>query len=360
MPDGSSETPSGALDERLPLTPRQRAVLRTVIEQHVSSGAPVGSKQVAGKAGLEFASSTIRYELARLEELGFLDHPHTSAGRIPTDSGYRFYVDHILEEPCSSVPAVRSVQDALDAQEMRRELDTTLRQLAEVVSEATNLLGVVTAPAPGSATVRHVEVLELQPQLVMVVVITSTGDVTRRVFSLDGPVDPGLCEWAGAFLNERAGGMSVGARMIASRLEDPTLSAREQGFIHLLGQALTDLDEGAEPALYVGGQGRLLAETDRSVEAVEALLWALEVRYPLLATLRGALSHNEVYLMIGSELPEPELARLAIVAANYGIARRNLGTVSVMGPMRMDYRLAMSTVREAASALSELVGEVYE
>lgn len=350
----------GALGERLPLTPRQQAVLRTVIEQHLSSGAPVGSKHVAGSAGLEFAPSTIRYELARLEELGFLDHPHTSAGRVPTDSGYRYYVDNILEEPGSSTAVVPSLADALEAQQMRRELDATLSQLAEVVSEATNLLGVVTAPAPGSATVRHVEVLQLQPQLVMVVVITSTGDVTRRVFALEGPVDPGLCEWAGAFLNERSEGMSVGARMITSRLEDPTLTPTELWFIHLLGQALTDLDEGSEPALYVGGQGRLLAETDRSVEAVEALLWALEARYPLLATLRGSLSYNEVYLMIGSELPAPELERLAIVAANYGIARRNLGTVSVMGPMRMDYRLAMSTVREAASALSELVGEVYE
>ncbi|MGD9694404.1 MAG: heat-inducible transcriptional repressor HrcA [Thermoleophilia bacterium] len=342
------------------LKPRQEAILRTVIEEHIATGSPVGSKNIAGREGIDFASSTVRYELARLEELGFLDHPHTSAGRVPTDRGYRYYVDTLLtRDPPARPPAV--VETALDLTEMRREVDAALSRLADVVAQVTNLLGIVTAPPPTSSTVRHVEVLLLQPQVVMVVVITSTGAVTKRVFAFDGAVDPGLCEWAGAFLNERVAGQSLGARMIESRLTDPSLGGKERDFLSVLAPALTDLEDDAGATIFVGGRARFLAEQRHlDLMAIDSLMESLEERYELLALLRGALSRNEVYLRIGAELPDRSLAGLSMVAANYGVPRRNLGTVSLFGPTRMDYRLAMATVRGAAQILSRYVEGVYE
>jgi heat-inducible transcriptional repressor len=342
------------------LKPRQELILRTVVEEYIATGAPVGSKNIAAREGIDFASSTVRYELARLEELGFLDHPHTSAGRMPTDRGYRYYVDNLLVgEPPAAVPV--QVAEALDLGEVRREVDAALARLADVVAQVTNLLGIVTAPAPQSSTVRHVEVLQLQPQVLMVVVITSTGAVTKRVFAFDGPVDPGLCDWAGAFLNERVVGLTVGARMIESRLEDPSLGTKERAFLGVLAPALTELDEAGETSIFVGGRARFLAEQRHlDLFAIDALMESLEERYELLAMLRGALSRNEVYLRIGAELPDRSLAGLSMVAANYGVPRRNLGTVSLFGPTRMDYRLAMATVRAAAQIISRYVEEVYE
>ena len=253
------------------------------------------------------------------------------------------------------------VERALDVTEMRREVDAALGRLADVVSQVTNLLGIVTAPPPESSTVRHVEVLLLQPQLVMVVVITSTGAVTKRVIAFEGPVDPGLCEWAGAFLNEQVAGMAVGARMIGTRIADPSLGPRETDFLDAISPALVDLDEGAVGAMFIGGQARFLAEQRHlDLMAIDALMESLEERYQLLAFLRGALSRNEVYLRIGTELPDKGLAGLSMVAANYGVPRRNLGTVSLFGPTRMDYRLAMATVRGAAQIMSEYVEGVYE
>jgi heat-inducible transcriptional repressor len=132
-----------------PLKPRQELILRTVVEEHIATGTPVGSKNIAGREGIDFASSTVRYELARLEELGFLDHPHTSAGRVPTDQGYRYYVDTLLvRDPPERAPAM--VRAALDTSEMRREIDAALGRLADVVAQVTNLLGIVTAPPPES------------------------------------------------------------------------------------------------------------------------------------------------------------------------------------------------------------------
>lgn len=341
------------------LKPRQELILRTVIEEHISTGAPVGSKHIAGRQGLDFASSTVRYELARLEELGFLNHPHTSAGRVPTDRGYRYYVDTLLtRDPPAEAPS--QVETALDLTEVEREIDDALARLADVVAQVTNLLAIVTAPAPVASTIRHIEVLPLQPQVVMVVVITSTGAVTKRVFAFDHSIDPGLCEWAGAFLNERLGGAPVGTRTVDARLEDPSLSAREREFVRVLRPAVGEL-EGDSGDIFVGGRARFLAEQRHlDLIAIDALMESLEERYQLLAMLRGALGRNEVYLRIGSELADRSLSGLSMVAANYGVARRNLGTVSIFGPTRMDYRLAMATVRGAAQILSRYVEDVYE
>lgn len=346
--------------DEIRLSLRQEAILRMVVERHVASGAPVGSKNIAGQDGMDVASSTVRSELARLEHLGLLDHPHTSAGRVPTDIGYRYYVDHL--GPADHLPAPQEVAGALAVGEMRKEVDAAMRRVADAISQVTHMLGVVTAPPAQSATLRRVEVLLLQPQLVMVVAITSTGAVTKRMFAFDQPVDPKLADWASDFLNERVTGLPVGARMIASRLREPSLGAREQAFLDSVGAALTELeDEETQGTLVVGGQARFL-EDHRAQDLVEigSLMYALEERFTLLALLRGALAANEVYLRIGAEVPDPSLRGISLVAANYGVARRNLGTVSVIGPTRMDYRLAIATVREAAHALSAYVEEVYE
>ncbi|CAN0507128.1 unnamed protein product, partial [Phaeothamnion confervicola] len=165
----------------------------------------------------------------------------------------------------------------------------------------------------------------------------------------------------GAFLNDRIVGLAVGSRTIDGRLEDPSLSPKERGFLAVLAPAITGLDAGAPGSIFIGGQARFLAEQRHlDLLAIDALMESLEERYQLLALLRGALSRNQVYLRIGTELPDQSLVGLSMVAANYGVPRRNLGTVSLFGPTRMDYRLAMATVRGAAQILSRYVEGVYE
>ena len=338
------------------ITQRQAEVLRKVVETHVSHGQPVGSKWLAEQANLPWRPSTIRAELAKLEELGLLQHPHTSAGRVPTDSGYRYFVDELLEGGKLPVPRQdfgRSV--------IRREVEETLRATTEQLSQVTNLLAIVSAPPLGTTTIRHIEVLLLQPQLAMVVVITSTGGVTKRVISYDHPVDPGLVDWAGEYLNEALGGMALGARMIPAKLADPGLGAGERDFLGTLAPAFTELEESAEDTLFVEGAGRLLSE-DRVQELsqIDGLMQLLERRVLLLSLLREALTEPSVYLRIGHENRAPALHSLSIVAANYGIANRNLGAVSVVGPVRMDYAQAIGSVRQAAAQLSRFVGELYD
>src|ERR1700744_6358395 len=178
--------------------------------------------------GVEWGPSTVRAELALLEAEGYLTHPHTSAGRVPTDSGYRRYVDLLLES--GQAPGEARVN--LELSRLRREVDEAMRETTTALAQVTDLVAMATAPQLAATTTIHrVEVLCLQPNRVVVITIASTGDVDRRVFEFGTAVDPGLVEWAASYLNDRLVGLAVGARMIANRLADPGLDAVEARFV---------------------------------------------------------------------------------------------------------------------------------
>ncbi|MEJ7716697.1 MAG: heat-inducible transcriptional repressor HrcA [Thermoleophilaceae bacterium] len=338
------------------MTPRQSSLLRKVVESHVALGSPVGSKWLAEQDDNPWGPSTIRAELARLEEMGVLRHPHTSAGRVPTDRGYRLYVDEILESP-----ALPRHVPPFELSLIRREVDDAMRAATERLSQVTDLLAIVSAPPIATTTIRHVEVLLLQPQVAMVVVITSTGGVSKRVIPYGSPVDAGLVDWARSYLNEALGGMSVGARMVQRGLTGEGLSLSERDFLATLAPAFLELEETVEHSLYVDGTARLLSE-DRVAELsqINDLMALLERRVALLSVLRSALEESSVYLRIGEENETPALHSISIVAANYGLPGRNLGAVSVLGPVRMDYPKAIAAVRRAADELSRFAVELYE
>ncbi len=337
------------------LTDRQELVLRRLVEDYLDVGAPVGSKSLS--AAFEWGPSTIRHELANLEELGLLAHPHTSAGRVPTQAGYRYFVDRLLPD-IDTTP----VQPQLSLSLVRREIDEAMRVTTETLSQVTNLLAIVTAPPIDTSTIRHIEVLSLQPQVLMVVVITSTGGVSKRLFTFPAPVDRGLTDWAASYLNERLVGLGLGARMLHQRLADPTLSATELEFLNALSPAFTELEASADQTVYVEGAAKLLT-TDRltHVSELHLLMETLERRVTLLEALRSALSATHtVAVRIGAENELPALHSVAVVAAAYGLPQRALGTVSVIGPLRMNYGGAMRAVREAAAQLSTFVADVYD
>jgi len=337
------------------LSPRRSLILRKVVEGYLDAGIPVGSKTLAGDPELACGPSTIRNELAHLEEEGLLAHPHTSAGRVPTDAGYRFFVDRLLSAAPAPAPA-RPLQLSLT----RSEVDEAMRATSEQLSQVTNLLALVTAPPVDTATIRHVEVLALQPQVLMVVIITSTGGVTKRMFTFDDPVDPGLAQWAAEYLNEQLVGMGLGARLLAKRIADPTLPATEYSFLERLAPAFLELVDTADDTLYVDGAARLLGEHRvEDLTQIHELMAVLERRVTLLGVLSAALGERDVTVRIGRELEVPALEPLALVAATYGLSHRPLGTVSVLGPVRMDYGTAIATVREAATQLSRFIDDVY-
>jgi heat-inducible transcriptional repressor len=336
------------------LSERQELILKLVVDAYLASGRPVPSREIAEQ--VEWGASTVRAELAALEAAGYLTHPHTSAGRVPTEVGYRLHVEARMA--AGGPPAMNAME-----LELRREIDAAMRETTVALAKVTDLMALVTAPPETlAATIHRVEVLRLQPTRVMAVAIASNGAVAKRVFDFAGPVDPGLVEWASSYLNETLTGMGLGARMIAGRLADPELGPLEAKFVATLAPAFTELEqEESADALYTEGASRLLSEAHSAdLPRADRLMTALEERASLLGMLRSALEKRSVFLWIGGENPRPELRSVSVVGANYGLAHRNLGAVGVVGPLRMDYATAIASVRSAAHELSRYCETVYD
>jgi heat-inducible transcriptional repressor len=342
------------MQETLQLSERQREVLRRVVEEFVGTGQPVGSKTLVERADLRVSPSTVRAELAELENLGLLTHPHTSAGRVPTERGYRYFADELLGR-LESKPAAFP----LDLTSTSTEVEAALQATTEMLSQVTRLLALVSAP-PFEAHVRHVEVLLLQPQLVMVVVITSTGGVSKRLFHFDDAVDAGLAQWASDYLNEAVTGLQLGTALLQRRFEDSGLSHAERAFLAALRPAFTEL-VSAEQRLYVGGAADLLGEVRaEELDAYRSLFELVERRADLLDVLGQPRASERPFVRLGHELAHPALAEIALVGACYGLVHRTLGAVNLVGPVRMDYEKALGAVRSAALELSRFVESIYD
>jgi heat-inducible transcriptional repressor len=338
------------------LSERQELILKLVVDAYLASAKPVPSKEVAERPEVGWGASTVRAELASLEAEGYLTHPHTSAGRVPTDSGYRRYVDLLL---ASGAPVGDRVE--LELSQLRREVDEAMRETTAALAQVTDLVAMATAPPLATATIHRVEVLQLQPNTVVVIAIASTGDVARRVFEFDRPVDRGLIEWASSYLNESLSGLAIGSRMTATRLADPKLDPVEAKFVATLGSAFAEFEREEGADLYVDGTSRLLSDAHRAdLPRADELMTALEQRAGMLRMLRSSLEERSVFLWIGDENPQPALRSASVVGANYGLGHRNLGTVGVVGPLRMDYATAIASVRGAARELSRYFETVYD
>jgi heat-inducible transcriptional repressor len=341
--------------ETLQLSDRQQAVLRRVVEEFVGTGQPVGSKTLVERSDLRVSPSTVRAELAELENLGLLTHPHTSAGRVPTERGYRYYADELLGRLEPQPPAF-----PLDLTSTSTEVESALQATTEMLSQVTRLLALVSAPPLEATHVRRVELLLLQPQLVMVVVITSAGGVSKRLFHFEEPVDAGLVQWASDYLNEAVAGLQLGTGLLRRRFDDPGLGPAELSFLDALRPAFTEL-EAAEQRLYVGGAADLLGEVRaEELDAYRSLFGLVERRADLLNAIGEPGASRQPYVRLGHEFAHPALAEIALVGACYGLVHRALGAVSLVGPVRMDYEKALGAVRSAALELSHFVESIYD
>jgi heat-inducible transcriptional repressor len=193
------------------------------------------------------------------------------------------------------------------------------------------------------------------------VLITASGEVSKRMLSFAQPVDPGLVEWARSYLNETVAGLKLGTTLLRRRFEDPSLAPTERAFLAALRPAFMQLVESDPDRLFVGGAATLLEDArEDELETCRRLVGMLERRASLLELLGASLTTRQPYVRVGEELHSPELTHVSLVGARYGLANRPLGTVSLLGPVRMDYDKAIRSVRAAAHELSRFVEEVYE
>ncbi|MGI8613029.1 MAG: heat-inducible transcriptional repressor HrcA [Nocardioidaceae bacterium] len=338
------------------LDERKLSVLRAIVEDYVSTREPVGSKALVERHALGVSSATIRNDMAALEEEGFIAQPHTSAGRIPTDKGYRLFVDRLAGIRPLSAPERRAIATFLDG---AVDLDDVVQRSVRTLAQLTRQVAIVQYPSLTRSTVRHVEVLPLDGARLLLVLITSTGRVEQRVVETADPVSDVVL----ADLRNRLNAATTGQRLVeaVARLADipQALDPTDRPVAGIVVTALLEAfsDERADERVAVSGTANLTRFGDDFDRSIRPMLEALEEHVVLLQLLGEASSSSMLTVRIGSEVPHEDLSRTAIVTSGYGAAADSLGALGVVGPTRMDYPGTMAAVRAVARYVSQRLGE---
>lgn len=333
---------------------RRLAVLRAIVEDYVATQEPVGSKALVDRHGLGVSPATVRNDMAALEEEGLITQPHTSAGRIPTDKGYRLFVDRLTTIKPMTPAERRAIATILDG---AVDLDDVVQRSVRLLAQLTHQVAIVQYPTLTRSTVRHVELVTLSPTRLMVILILSSGRVEQRLVELAGAVDEDdVAALRGRLAAAVNGRTIVEAATELAALEAPSGDQGIQGaVIDVLVESMSD--HRASERVAVGGAANLARFGDSFEISVRPLLEALEEHVVLLKLIGEAQTGGMVTVRIGHEGPYREFASTSVVSTGYGPGEEAVGNLGVVGPTRMDYPGTMAAVRAVARYVSRILDE---
>jgi len=338
------------------MTPRRRAVLGLVIRSYVEKGQPVGSKTFVEGFKLGISPATIRNEMAALEELGYLTHPHTSAGRMPTEQGYRFFVEHLLGE--TELPVAEQLMIRHQFHQARLELDQWVRLAAAVLAHTTRKAAVATPPRAPESQFKHLELINLRDTVVLLVLVLQGGTLKQQMLALDEPLDQEALSRLSNQLNDQFGGLT--APQISSKLGGLTELGRQIG--QITTQIMAMVDGRLSDPIYREGLAHILAEPEFSDSGqVRQMVQTLEG--PSLAdvvlTAAQPLEVGGVQVLIGGEGRWEDFSELSLVLSRYGVHGGATGVLGVLGPLRIPYDRTIGAVRYVSRLMSDLVSDWY-
>jgi heat-inducible transcriptional repressor len=332
------------------LDERKASILRAVVEEYIQTAQPVGSGHVTRAPGVNVSSATVRNDMALLEQEGYLSQPHTSAGRVPTEKGYRAFVDELTG------PAPRLGRDA--ASQVREFFDTTHGEIEHMLTETTHLLAglthqaaVVVGPTPSASPVRSVQLVGLTPQVVLLVVVLANGSIDKRTLELTRPVDDDVLARASAHLTAHLDGQPL------ARLSDVTMVGERA--VDAIIEACTNSGSSASAAeaeqVYVGGTAQMAASFE-AVETVRHVLTILEQQLVVVTLLRDVLDRG-LQVAIGTETGMANLADCSVVVAPYVVDGETAGSIGLLGSTRMNYPQALAAVALVSQRLGRRLTE---
>ncbi|MET8519846.1 heat-inducible transcriptional repressor HrcA [Nocardioides sp. NPDC004968] len=339
---------------------RRLSVLRAIVEDYVKTEEPVGSKALVERHGLGVSPATVRNDMAALEEEGYITAPHTSAGRVPTDKGYRLFVDRLTTVKPMTAAEKRAIAGFLEG---AVDLDDVVTRSTRLLSQLTRQVAVVQYPTLSRSTVRHVELVALAPTRLLLVLILSTGRVEQRLLEVTEEVSEETLATLRAKINTAVAGAVIAdageaLRTIAQPPDAPA-DAPQDPLAAAVAEALIEAmnDHRSDERISIGGTSNLARFGDNFDTAVRPLLEALEEHVVLLKLMGEATAGGLVTVRIGAEGPYQELSQTSVVATGYGPGDEALATLGVVGPTRMDYPGSMAAVRAVARYLSRILDE---
>ena len=335
---------------------RRLAVLRAIVEDYVSTEEPVGSKALVERHQLGVSPATVRNDMAALEEEGFIAQPHTSAGRVPTDKGYRLFVDRLTTVKPMSAAEQRAISSFLDG---AVDLDDVVQRSVRLLAQLTRQVAVVQYPTLSRSTVRHVEVVVLATNRLLLVLILSTGRVEQRVVELDGELSEANLLQLRSLINRAVIGqvIAVAATALGDVVNQLPGDSRAvaTAIVATLVEAMSD--HRSDARVVVGGTANLARFGEDFDITIRPILEALEEHVVLLKLLGEAGAGGAMTVRIGHEGPYQELATTSVISTGYGPEEQALASLGIVGPTRMDYPGTMATVRAVARYVSRILDE---
>jgi len=337
------------------LSDRCQQILEAIIEEYIATAQPVGSKALTQNHGLKLSPASVRNVMAELEELGYLESPHTSAGRIPTEKGYRFYVDTLLR--VTDLDTRKKNQIEMKYRQQGLQMADMLREASRTLSSFSQHTGLVMVPRLKVTVFRHIEFVRLSSRQILVVFVTQSGMVQNKLVEIDEELTHSELEQITNYLNRTMNGLSiqeVRARIIAEMAEEKAL------YDHLLRRAFTlssaALGDEAEGDVIIDGTSYFLEQPEFSdLQRMKRIVRAFEQKNMLVDLLDRGIESQGVQVIIGSETLYPELSGCSLITAAYSGKRGSLGTLGVIGPNRMPYSSIIPLVDYTANLISRLL-----
>jgi heat-inducible transcriptional repressor len=333
---------------------RQLEILRAIVEEYISTEEPIGSKVLAARSNLDVSPATIRNEMAVLEEAGFITAPHTSSGRIPTDKGYRLFVDKLADVKPLSQAERRAIETFLDG---ATTVDDVVTRTVRLLAQVTKQVAVVQYPSMSRSKVRHIELVNIQPSRLMMILITDNARVEQRTIELPFDVSEGFLSSLHIALNKSLQGSTLAS--VTERIEglSHSFSGNERTAIQIVTTILAEMAvERAEEKVVLAGTANLALHSHEFSSSIHPILEALEEQVVLLRLLSDA--GGDVTVKIGEEQSEKSLKQTSLVTMKYGVdGEAPAGALGILGPRRMDYASSMGAVSSVARYIGHFLSE---
>ncbi|NKE59014.1 heat-inducible transcriptional repressor HrcA [Lentzea sp. PSKA42] len=332
---------------------RRFEVLRAIVADYVSNQEPVGSKALVERHNLGVSSATVRNDMAALEDEGYIAQPHTSAGRVPTDKGYRLFVDRLSEIKPLSQAEKRAIRSFLDG---ALDLDDVMRRSVRLLAQLTRQVAVIQVPTLSRAAVRHLEVLPITPSRLMLVLITDTGRVDQRIVELGDVIsEEAVAKLRGVLNQAMAGQRLADASAKVAELPEEVPPDLHDPMLRVATVLIETLVEHPEERLVLGGTANLTRNITDFPGSLRQVLEALEEQVIVLKLLAASRDPGRVLVRIGEENEAAEMRSTSVVSIGYGSRDNLLGGLGVVGPTRMDYPGTMAAVRAVANYVGEIL-----
>ncbi|AMX82842.1 heat-inducible transcriptional repressor HrcA [Geobacillus subterraneus] len=341
------------------LTDRQLLILQVIIDDFIRSGQPVGSRTLSKKHQITFSSATIRNEMADLEELGYIEKTHISSGRVPSEKGYRYYVDHLLPPQRLTRADIQKIRSVFA--ERIYELEKLVQKSAQIVSDLTNYTSIALGPAFKESKLKRMQIVPLNEQTAVAIVVTDTGHVENRVVTVPATINAGDLEKMVNILNDRLNGVPLIdlKEKIETEVAD-VLRRHIHNYDSILNTLIDTLDIPEEERMFFAGKANMLNQPEFSdIQKVRPLLNIIEQEKDIYRLLRKQ-NQKGVQVSIGRENELSGMENCSLITATYSVGDEPLGTIAILGPTRMEYSRVITVLNRVASDLSAALAKWYQ